>query len=173
MPRKPVALASRVAPEQPPVPAGAGASALSIWSRRTYREGVYETFEHTADIGLRVRAKDLPKLFGEAATGLFSLITEDPPPPVGDGRHSFSISGSDVTLLFFDWLAELLYVFATAHVGFFDFDVRFSSHGLDADATSYPINPARVDRELKAITYHRLAVEQREDGWVAEFIVDV
>ena len=39
---------------------------------------MYETFEHTADLGLRVRAPDLDTLFAEAAGALFAAIIEDP-----------------------------------------------------------------------------------------------
>ncbi len=35
---------------------------------------MYEIFEHTADLGLRVRAPDLETLFVEAARALFSVI---------------------------------------------------------------------------------------------------
>ncbi|MBL8196589.1 MAG: archease, partial [Blastocatellia bacterium] len=33
---------------------------------------MYEIFEHTADLGLRVKAKDINTLFAEAALGMFS-----------------------------------------------------------------------------------------------------
>ena len=35
---------------------------------------MYEIFEHTADLGLRIRADDLQGLFEEAARGLFSVV---------------------------------------------------------------------------------------------------
>src|ERR671937_22145 len=38
---------------------------------------MYETFEHTADLGLRVRAPNLDTLFAEAAEALFAAIFED------------------------------------------------------------------------------------------------
>ena len=38
---------------------------------------MFELFEHTADVGLRIRAADLNGLFAEAARGLFSLIVEN------------------------------------------------------------------------------------------------
>ena len=38
---------------------------------------MYETFEHTADVGLRVRAVALNDLFAEAAQGLASLQIAD------------------------------------------------------------------------------------------------
>ncbi|MHC4429110.1 MAG: archease, partial [Planctomycetota bacterium] len=37
---------------------------------------MYELFEHTADLGLRVQAPDLDGLFAEAGLGLFSVIVE-------------------------------------------------------------------------------------------------
>ena len=39
---------------------------------------MYETFEHTADLGLRIRADDLNTLFAEAGRALFSVIVENP-----------------------------------------------------------------------------------------------
>ena len=35
---------------------------------------MYEVFEHTADLGLRVRADSLQSLFVEAARGMFAMI---------------------------------------------------------------------------------------------------
>src|SRR3954469_5456448 len=35
---------------------------------------MHETFDHTADLGLRIRAGDLDTLFAEAAEALFSVI---------------------------------------------------------------------------------------------------
>ena len=134
---------------------------------------MYETFDHTADIGVRVRAGSLPDLFADAAAGLFSLITDQQPPDGLADSRSFSISGSEPSYLLFDWLAELLFLFDTAHLALYDFDVTFSEHGLDATASVWPLDPTDVKREVKAITYHRLAVEEREDGWMAEYIVDI
>src|SRR5262249_59424865 len=38
---------------------------------------MFEMFEHTADLGLRIRAPDLDTLFVEAGQALFSAIVED------------------------------------------------------------------------------------------------
>ncbi len=35
---------------------------------------MYEIFEHTADLGIRVRAGSLDELFADAARGLFSVM---------------------------------------------------------------------------------------------------
>ena len=36
----------------------------------------FETFDHTADIGIRAFGPDLPEAFCNAAKGMFSLITD-------------------------------------------------------------------------------------------------
>ena len=38
---------------------------------------MYETFEHTADLGLRIRAPDLNTLFAEAGLAIFSALVEN------------------------------------------------------------------------------------------------
>ena len=55
------------------------------------------------------------------------------------------------------------------------FDVSVTDDGLSATAWGEPLDPARHElaREVKAITYHELRVEQTADGWLAEVIVDI
>ncbi|MCU0704594.1 MAG: archease [Fimbriiglobus sp.] len=136
---------------------------------------MFEFFDHTADLGLRVTAPDLNALFTEAALGLFSMMTDD----LSDIRHSlsvpFDIVGTDRDYLLFDWLRELL-MFADAHrVLFGRFDVSVKESGLSATAHGEPLDPARhrLAREVKAITYHGLKVEQTPSGWMAEVVMDI
>ena len=39
---------------------------------------MYEFFEHTADLGIRVRTDRLEDLYAEAAEALFAVISDDP-----------------------------------------------------------------------------------------------
>ena len=136
---------------------------------------MYELFEHTADLGLRVRAGDLNTLFAEAGRGLFSMIVEN----LDDVRPlqtiSVQLTGNDRAYLLFDWLSELLVVFDTRHVLLGEFNVHVDETGLTATARGEPAEPPRhrLDHEIKAITYHGLKVEPVGDGWQAEVIVDV
>ena len=83
----------------------------------------YEIFEHTADVGIRVRAAALADLLADAARGLFSLIVAnlDAVQPVQEVE--FRIAGQQPDDLLFDWLAELLYTFETRRLLFSDFRV--------------------------------------------------
>jgi SHS2 domain-containing protein len=136
---------------------------------------MYELFEHTADLGLRVRAADLDTLFAEAATCLFSAVLED----IGSVRPEQSITvelaGTDREFLLFDWLRDLLLRFDADHMVFGKFEVKVRDDGLTATAWGEPLDPARhlLAHEVKAITYHELKVVQVEDGWLAEVIVDI
>jgi SHS2 domain-containing protein len=136
---------------------------------------MYEVFEHTADLGLRVRADDIDTLFAEAARGLFSILVAnlDEVRPVH--TVNFHIEGGPPDELLLDWLGELLYTFETAHLLLARFRVRIGSDGLDAEAAGEPIDEGRhrLEHEIKAITYHGLKVEQTPTDWLAEVIVDI
>ena len=136
---------------------------------------MYETFEHTADLGLRVRAPELNQLFVEAAQALFSAIVDDLETIEPRQRIDVSLHGDDAGYLLFDWLNELLYRFDTEHLLFGKFEVRIDNQNLRASAWGEPLYPGRhsLAHEVKAITYHGLLVEKEKDGWLAEVIVDI
>jgi len=136
---------------------------------------MYETFEHTADLGLRVRAPDLDTLFAEAAACLFSAIVEDLATVRPLQCIDVKIDGTEREYLLFDWLRELLYCFDGRHLVLSRFAVRVTETGLEGQAWGEPIDPERhaLTHEVKAITYHGLKVEQTADGWLAEVIVDI
>ena len=136
---------------------------------------MYETFEHTADLGLRVLAPDLDTLFAEAAQALFSAIVEDLATVEPRQQVEVKLAGDDRPYLLFDWLNELLFRFDTEHLLFSRFEVKVRDGSLDGTAWGEPHDPARhaLDHEVKAITYHGLRVDQTPDGWLAEVIVDI
>jgi SHS2 domain-containing protein len=135
----------------------------------------YETFEHTADLGLRVRAATLDALFADAARGLFSMIVPDLESVRPQESLALEVRGEPSELLLLDWLSELLYTYETRRLLLVQFDVSVGETGIAATVRGEPIDPARhaLDHEVKAITYHGLKLERRDDGWLAEVIVDI
>jgi SHS2 domain-containing protein len=136
---------------------------------------MYELFEHTADLGLRVRAADLNTLFGEAAACLFSAVVEDLDTVEPVIAVNIELTGGDREFLLFDWLRELLVRHDTERMLFARFAVTVHDTGLNATAWGEVIDTARhtLSHEVKAITYHELRVEPTADGWLAEVIVDI
>lgn len=136
---------------------------------------MYELFEHTADLGLRVEAPDLDGLFVEAGRGLVAMIVDNPDAIRPRQEVSFELAGADREFLLFDWLNELLFRFETEHLLFAQFDVRIDAAGLTASARGEPLDRDRhhLSHEVKAITYHHLKVAEIATGWRAEVIVDI
>lgn len=136
---------------------------------------MHEQFEHTADLGLRIVAPNLHQLFAEAGQCLFSAIVDDPTAIRDLNEIELAIEGTDRAYLLFDWLKELLLRFDRDGMLFTRFDVNVRDDGLSARIGGEPFDPARhaLLREVKAITYHDLIVEESADGWLAEVIVDI
>jgi SHS2 domain-containing protein len=136
---------------------------------------MFETFDHTADIGLRMTAATLPELMAEAGRGFSSLIVANlaDVQPVEERR--IRVTGTEPDYLLFDWLNELVYLLDREHLVFSQFDVELSDAGLTAICHGERLDRARhqLEHEVKAVTYHDLKVEQLEDAWQAEVILDI
>lgn len=136
---------------------------------------MYEVFEHTADLGLRILADNLNDLFAQAGLGLFSLVVENIDEVRPLTNLEIILTGTELDYLFFDWLRELLYISETKHLVFSKFTVTINETGLTAQIAGENLDTSRhiIDHEVKAITYHGLLVEETEKGWLAEVIVDI
>src|SRR5262245_36365846 len=136
---------------------------------------MHETFDHTADLGVRIRSANLETLFVEAAQALFSAIVEDLASVRPQQRVDVQLPADEPAFLLFDWLKELLFHFDTEHLLFGRFEMKISECGLKGVAWGEPLDLSRhaLEHEVKAITYHNLKVEQGRDGWLAEVIVDI
>ena len=138
---------------------------------------MYEYFDHTADVGIRVQAGDLETLFGDAGIALFGLIVDDPAQIRTVRDCNINVAGTidEADYLLFDWLNELLRLFEETQLVFRRFDVTLSAGGISAVGYGEPLEPERhgLGNEVKAVTYHRLRVEQTPDGWEAEVILDI
>ncbi|MHC5004730.1 MAG: archease [Planctomycetota bacterium] len=136
---------------------------------------MYEVFEHTADVGLRIRADSFEGLLVDAAHGLFSLICERIDDVRPDQAVSVRIDGEDPAYLLFDWLNELLYLFDTRRLLLSRFELAVDGTGIRATAFGEPWDPARhrLEHEVKAITYHGLEARPADGGWEGAVIVDI
>jgi SHS2 domain-containing protein len=136
---------------------------------------MFETFAHTADVGLRVSSSSLNALFADAGRGLFSIIVGD----LGWVQPSESVrvhvEGGHLEYLMVDWLSKLIEIFETRHMLFSQFDVRVSSEGLHAVVKGEPIDLERhrLEHEVKAVTYHGLKLVPKNGKWFAEIVLDI
>lgn len=136
---------------------------------------MFETFEHTADLGLRIEAASLPELFADAARGLTSVLVDNIEAIQPRDEEIIELSGLELDYLLFDWLNELLFRFESRQKLYRDFEVHLTDGQLRAIVRGETCDPTRhrLAHEVKAITYHELRVEQTNGVWRAELIVDI
>jgi SHS2 domain-containing protein len=135
----------------------------------------YEVIEHTADIGIRVKGKDLKDLFINAGLAVFRLLAEK---KITKGikyrKLSIKQKAVELDVLFIDWLNELLSLSQAKGIIFTGFKInKLTENALEAVATGSDMKNYRVNREVKAATYHRLSLQKSAIGWQAEVILDV
>ncbi len=135
----------------------------------------WQLVDHTADVGLKIEAPTREALFEEAAQALMSLIVEDPESVEERETRDFELAADDPADLLFDWLQALLVAVELRNVLFSRFQVTLEGRTLRASASGERIDPARhrLAHEVKAITYHALALRATRDGWLAEVVVDI
>lgn len=137
----------------------------------------FEIFDHTADAGIRITAPSLPELIRPATDGLYACIGE----LVARGQaESFLfdrvVPAPDAAILLRDYLQELLLTFETHHCKVTVLDVpEFTPTHLAVAGRSEPVDPDEsiYDREVKAVTYHELAIREVPGGVMATVIVDI
>lgn len=135
----------------------------------------YEILEHPADIGFRVTAPTIARLF-EGAAGAMLSIAGEPANTSPAGEYPFEASGSDVESLLVNWLNELLYWMDGKRIAVSRVRVKtIDSQHAFAVALGEPHDRARHPTRIivKAVTYHQLKVERTKDGWCAEVYLDI
>lgn len=135
----------------------------------------FELFDHTADLGVRVRAATRAGLVAPATDGLYAaigrIVTAGPAAP-----WAFELTGRDAAELLRDYLADVLRLFERDHVRVCEPAVReYSDARLAVVGRVAGVDRAasELEREIKAVTYHELAVREVPGGWEAMFIVDI
>jgi SHS2 domain-containing protein len=126
--------------------------------------------EHTADWELEVWAPDLPGLLVEAARGMYWLMGAR----LEEGarlHYSLEFSGADAESLLVGFLQELLYLTDSEGLAFDRFEVTIDGIYGRAELGGAPL--ISQAKEIKAVTYHNLAVRRTPIGLEATLVFDV
>jgi len=129
---------------------------------------VRQWVEHTSEIELHVAAPTAEETVAEATAALADLLGE----PEGDAvTRDLEVEAGDPAGLLAAWLEEL--VFLAEQDGLLAQDVRdvtLEPTRLRGRVTARRGRPAHL---VKAVTYHRLALERHDAGWHGRVIFDV
>jgi len=135
----------------------------------------YKVLDHTADLGAYFYGANPEEVFVNAGSALFSLML-DRTPRQGDETEKVTIEGTDPEDLLVRWLNELLYIFQVRERAAVDIRIeKFRGNGLTAVLTlaPYDLEVHGVKNEIKAATYHQVALEPIKNGWRAKVIFDL
>lgn len=135
----------------------------------------FRILEHTADIGFEAFGKTRGEVFANAGRALQSLMV-DLNSIVPREKMEVEVTGPDACSLLVNWLSEILYRIDGEGRLFHDFSISsISDRSLRAVLRGEPFDRARhqVKLQLKAITYHQLALVETPDGWRAQVYVDI
>ena len=138
------------------------------------RNLAFSEIAHTADYALHIQGGDLRALFLNAARGLYSLIGPS------DGKvenkrgveRQITLIAQDVEELLVEWLSELAYWVENER--FIGSEIRFSQineRHLEAAIGGWKAD--RIERLIKAVTWHNLEVRQTGEGLEATVVFDV
>ena len=122
----------------------------------------YELLEHTADIMVRTTGADLEECFANAAYALEDQIV-DADRVRSLERVEIDVEGFDKEALLLNFLSEFLFLFDTRRLVFGQFLVFIDGNTLHCDDWGEPIDVERhgAKREIKAITYHMMQVDEQ------------
>jgi SHS2 domain-containing protein len=138
----------------------------------------YEFFDHTGDIGVRVRAAGLNELFADAAAALTATLV-DPSTVLGREREWVSLSAPSLELLLVDWLNDLVFrfdvdEFLAARVAP-RIEQQQDEWKIQATVEGERLDPARHRAKLavKGVTYHQLEITKTDRGFETAVVFDI
>jgi SHS2 domain-containing protein len=134
----------------------------------------YELREHTADVGIEASGATLGETFAALADGMAAAMCDDVP-NVGD-RFDVRVVAEGREALLFDYLDELIYERDVRNVLPVDNEATVDGRGdewvLEGSALGVPLGEI-VAREVKAVTYSEMRIDETDDGWRAYVVLDV
>ncbi len=130
----------------------------------------FREVEHTADWALEVWAPNLDELFAQAALGMYQLMGVR----LADQSsvsQSLDLAAVDDESLLVTFLAELLYLAESRRIAFDQFAIHCDESRLQARLGGGPI--ASQELQIKAVTYHNLAISRDSERVTVSIVFDV
>ncbi|MEN6357503.1 MAG: archease [Armatimonadota bacterium] len=139
------------------------------------REHKFELIEHTADIGVIGYGGSKAEAFESAAFGMFSIVADLDKYVPTDIIEVVSAGDDDVALLE-RFLSSLIVLFDGDGLLPLDFEIIDMSAGRLVCMVSYRKIADDIEwlgPSIKAVTYHKMLVDQSDSSWRAQAIFDV
>ena len=139
----------------------------------------FDEIEHTADLGILASGHTLPELIANLAFGMLHIITGDIESQTLIKR-TIKVEGPSLQDLIVGWLSEINFLLIVNHflitgIDILSIDQTNRNFIISADLYGIDSEPieASFKTEIKAVTYHQLICEKRDDEYVGQVIFDI
>jgi SHS2 domain-containing protein len=136
--------------------------------------GTFALRDHTADVGVEATGPTLGDAFAACADGMAAAMCDEV--PSGGERFDLTVRAEGREALLFDYLDRLIYERDVRNVLPVDSEATVREAGdewvVEASARGVPLDRVRA-REVKAVTYSEMAIEETDGGWRTYVVLDV
>lgn len=131
----------------------------------------YDVLEHSADLKILARGRNMEELFINALVGMFESIEPDIVEKE-ERRRKVEVKPADPKLGLIDFLSEALYQSDVNNEAYTNakFEV-FDEGRIVAELIGFPVKGFR--EEIKAVTYHDFEITETDQGFEATIIFDI
>lgn len=135
----------------------------------------FELLEHTADVGMRVRAPTLAAVIERATTGMAEIAGLWRPGAVATDEVDLGVEAGDPGAVLVDWLNEVLYTLEVRSAALGGVTVRAAgAEGAAGRMVVAELEDVHFEgTPVKAATLHGLEVGADDGGWVATVYLDI
>ncbi|PZR97969.1 MAG: archease [Chloroflexi bacterium] len=134
-----------------------------------------DVIDHTADIGLQIRASSAGQAFSAVALGMFDIMVDRQAIRATE-RRTLRVGAENWEDLLLQWLQELLCMYELDRLVPASCSIReIGSNALLADLDGEELDLSRhaTGPQIKAVTYHQLRAEETADGFAIRVIFDI
>jgi len=139
----------------------------------------FEEIDHTADIGIFAHGDTLAELVANLSFGMLHIITGD----VDDQKikkRTLKVESPSLIDMIVGWLSEINFLLIVNHflvtgIEIISIDQTFGNvvivanlYGKESKSLESTFNT-----EIKAVTYHKLICEKRNDEYIGQVIFDI
>jgi len=133
----------------------------------------------TADMGLEIEADSLSELFVAAAEGMFTIILGTAYVSEASISSEYDLRADSAEQLLVDWLSELLYHFdvkklvpVTYRIVVGKKDNQIVLKGA-VGFRKFEAGRGIAEHEIKAVTYHKLKIQEKEGHFYCPVVFDI
>ena len=133
----------------------------------------YRFLDHTADALAECQGATLEDLLESAAHALYAVAFRATQARI-DLDEVIEVAGENREEVLVRWLQELIYLMEVRYfvASVFQFE-RVGDTVVKARVAGYTYHPDERDAEVKAATYHEMAIKETEEGLATRILFDL